>query len=75
MEVKGEVEGVRGRVKGKWKEEEGEQKEFLQLFMKRREQGWEEGRDGIWEGVDRWDGKKEMEGRGNERQYKGMEGG
>ncbi len=47
MEVKGEVEGVRGRVKGKWKEEEGEQKEFFAAFYE--EEGIGMGRRERWD--------------------------
>jgi hypothetical protein len=47
VEVKGEVEGVRGRVKGKWKEEEGEQKEFFAAFYE--EEGIGMGRRERWD--------------------------
>ncbi len=47
--VEGEVEG-RERVKGKGKEEEGEQTELLQHLTKGREGGREEERDGTGKG-------------------------
>ncbi len=51
------LKGSRGRrksMKGKGKKEEGEQEK---LFTKRREEGWEEGREGTGEGRGRSDGK------------------